>query len=114
MTRLVASVFVIMSLAVLGWLFALQSQSEGATSRTATQAETQATDAAASTDLSQAADALQATYAQTGTYVGAQLPDGSGVALASATTTSYCLEATVNGAVVHEAGPGGTTAPGAC
>jgi ferric-dicitrate binding protein FerR (iron transport regulator) len=113
-SRLLGTVFVLMSLAVLGWLFALQSRSEGPTSRAATQAEAQAVSAAALSDFSQAGEALQATFQQTGTYIGAQLPDGSGVTLASTTATSYCLEASINGTLMHEAGPGGSPATGSC
>jgi hypothetical protein len=51
---------------------------------------------------------------QTGTYVGAELPVGSGVTLTHATATSYCLDAMLSGTPVHENGPGGSPATGPC
>ena len=53
---------------------------------------------------------MQAYFDQNQTYVGATLPAGSGVVLASADATSYCLQ---DGSE-HEVGPGGTPQPGAC
>ena len=79
-----------------------------------TQDESQAIVAAAAASFSQVDQVLQADYAQAGTYAGAQLPVGSGVTLAQATSTSYCLETNVNGTLVHENGPGGAPAVGGC
>ena len=114
MTRAIGVVALLVAVAVGGWLFAAQSKNEGPSSAAATQAESQADLAAASSDFAQVADALQGAYAQTGSYAGAQLPAGSGVTLAHASQTSYCLEATVNGTLVHEYGPGGAPALGGC
>ncbi len=114
MTRALASVVLLVSLAVGGWLFAEQSKNEGPTSQAVTQAEAQAAVSAAGVNFSQVGASLQAAYAQAGTYAGAQLPAGSGVTLVQATNTSYCLEANLNGTLVHEVGPGGTPAAGAC
>jgi hypothetical protein len=105
---------VLISLAVVGGLVAMQSKTQGPTAAAVTQAESQALGAAASTSFSQVAQVLQADYAQAGTYVGAQLPVDSGVTLAQSTATSYCLETTVTGTLVHENGPGGSPAAGAC
>lgn len=113
-TRAISSVVVLVSLAIVGWLFALQSKNQGPSSQAVTQAEAHATLSVAAVNFSQIGASLQAAYAQAGTYVGAQLPAGSGVSLAQASTTSYCLETTVNGTLVHEAGPGGSPAAGAC
>ena len=114
MTRGVGLLFVLISLAVVGGVVAMQSKTQGPTAAAVTQAESQALSAAASTSFSQVVQVLQADYAQAGTYVGAQLPLGSGVTVAQATATSYCLETNVNGTLVHENGPGGSPAAGAC
>jgi hypothetical protein len=113
-TRGIGLVLVLGSLAVVGGLFALQNKSQGPTAAAVTQAESQAIAAAASTSFSQVDQVLQADYAQAGTYVGAQLPVGSGVTLAQATATSYCLETNITGALVHESGPGGSPVAGPC
>jgi Tfp pilus assembly protein PilV len=107
-------VLVLLSLALVGGLMAMQSKTQGPTAAAVTQQESQALAAAAATTFSQVSQALQADYAQDGTYVGAQLPVGSGVTLAQATATSYCLETNLNGTIVHENGPGGSPAPGPC
>jgi hypothetical protein len=57
---------------------------------------------------------LQVAASQSGTYAGAELPVGSGVTLARATASSYCLEASLNGTPVYENGPGGAPAVGHC
>lgn len=85
-------------------------QSNGPTSGPGQQAITQAQSEAAATDFSQADAFLQGFYAQSGTYAGATLPPGTGVVLASANTTSYCLQAGNE----HEVGPGGQAQPGPC
>jgi hypothetical protein len=107
-------VLVLLSLAVVGGLVAMQNKAQGPTSASVTQDEAQALAAAASMNFSQVDQVLQADYAQDGTYVGAQLPVGSAVALVRATQTSYCLETNVNGTLVHENGPGGSPAAGPC
>lgn len=105
---------VLLSLAVVGGLVAMQNKAQGPTSAAVTQDESQALAAAASVNFSQVDQVLQADYAQDGTYVGAQLPVGSGVTVAKATQTSYCLETNVSGTLVHENGPGGSPAAGPC
>jgi hypothetical protein len=105
---------VLISLAVVGGLMAMQSRSQGPASAAGKHDEAQALTAASSVTFLQVTEVLQADLGQNGTYVGAQLPLGSGVTLAQATATTYCLEATVSGSVVHESGPGGTPAPGPC
>jgi hypothetical protein len=107
-------VLVLISLAVVGGLFAMQTKSQGPSAAAVTQAETQALAAAASETFAQVDQVLQADYMQAGTYVGAQLPIGSGITVSRATATSYCLETSVNGTLVHEDGPGGSPAVGAC
>jgi len=113
-TRGVGLLLVLISLAVVGGLFAMQSKSQGPAAAALTQDESQALATAALANFSQVDQALQADYAQASTYVGAQLPLGSGVTLARATGTSYCLETNVNGTLMHEDGPGGSPAGGRC
>ncbi len=104
----------LISLAVVGGLFAMQSKSQGPTAVAVTQDEAQALATAASETFAQVDQVLQADYTQAGTYVGAQLPVGSGVTVAQATATSYCLETSMAGTLMHENGPGGSPAAGAC
>jgi len=56
--------------------------------------------------------AMQAFFAQSGTYVSATLPPGTGVVLVRADATSYCLQTPAGDQ--HENGPGGSAQPGAC
>jgi hypothetical protein len=74
------------------------------------QAISQAQSVGAGADFGQVLPGLQAYYDQNGTYAGATLPLGSGVVLASAGATSYCLQ----DGNQHEDGPGGTPQPGPC
>jgi len=92
------------------YLSAQSMQSNGPTSATGQQAITQAQSEVAATNFSQADAAMQAFFTQSGTYAGATLPPGTGVVLARADATSYCLEAGGE----HEVGPGGQPAPGGC
>jgi hypothetical protein len=113
-TRGIGLVLVLISLAIVGGLMAMQSKNSGPTSAQVTQDESQALVTAAAQTFAQVDQALQADYAQNGTYVGAELPVGSQVTLAQATATSYCLETSVTGTLVHETGPGGVATAGAC
>lgn len=114
MSRSFGLVLLLVTLAIGGVLFAMQSRSEGPTSPAVTQAETQAIQESAGVNFQAADQVMQAALAENGTYAGAVLPPGSGVVLASATTTSYCLQAGVGTALEHEVGPGGSAQPGPC
>jgi hypothetical protein len=92
------------------YVSAKSMQSNGPTSSSGQQAVTQAQSATAGLNFSQAVPALQAFYDQNGTYAGATLPPGTGVVLARADATSYCLQEGDE----HEDGPGGRPAPGPC
>jgi len=92
------------------YLSAKSMQSNGPASATGQQAITQAQSATAGVNFEQAVSALQAFYDQNGTYAGAPLPAGTGVVLARADATSYCLQSGDE----HEDGPGGRPAPGPC
>ena len=74
------------------------------------QAISQAQSVGAAADFGQVVPGLQAYFDQNHTYVGATLPPGSGVVLAQADATSYCLQTGTE----HEVGPGGTPQPGPC
>lgn len=100
----------LIALAIGGYLMTKEMRSSGSGSPPVQQVVTQAQTAVAATNFSQADASMQAFLAQNGTYVGAVLPPGSGVALVGATATSYCLQAGDE----HEDGPGGTAQPGAC
>ena len=88
--------------------------SQGAKSSAPTPADRQAISQAravgAQADFGQVLPGLQAYFDQNQTYVGATLPLGSGVVLARADATSYCLQ----DGDEHEDGPGGQPQPGAC
>jgi hypothetical protein len=114
MTRGLGLVLFLVSLAIVGVLFAMQSKTQGPAAPAVTQDESQALVAATAQTFAQVTETLQADYAQDSTYVGAQMPVGSGVTLAQATTTTYCLETNVSGTVVHEEGPGGSPVAGPC
>lgn len=92
------------------YLSAQSMQSNGPTSASGQQAITQAQSEVAATNFSQADAAIAAYFAQSGTYVGAVLPPGTGVVLVRADSTSYCLQAGDE----HEDGPGGQAQPGGC
>src|SRR5215471_16365120 len=114
MTRTLGLTMLLLSLLVGGYLFVQQSKTGGPGSPTATQVETQAQAAVAATNFQGMASVLQGWYASNGTYAGATLPPGSGVALVRADATSYCLETVSATAPMHETGPNGTAQPGLC
>lgn len=114
MTRLFGLVAVLAALAVGAYLYAVQTRDAGPTSRSATSAEAQAVTTAAATNFEGVTAALQAWFAENGTYAGAALPPGSAVVLARADTSGYCLQTTAGAAVEHEVGPGGQPQPGPC
>jgi hypothetical protein len=109
-TRLLGLPALLVALAVGGYLYAQNAKSNGPTSPPVQQAVTQAQVNVAATNLQGADTAMQAFFAQSGTYAGATLPPGSGVVLARADATSYCLQS----ATEHENGPGGQAQPGPC
>jgi hypothetical protein len=92
------------------YLYTQDAKSNGPTSAAGQQAITQAQSSVAAVNFAQADAAMQAYYTQSGTYVGAALPLGTGVVLVLANAYSYCLQA----GNVHEDGPGGQPQPGGC
>jgi hypothetical protein len=109
-TRLLGLPALLVALAVGGYLYAQNARSNGPTSPPVQQAITQAQVNVAATNFQGADTAMQAFFAQSGTYVGATLPPGSGVVLVRADATSFCLQSTTE----HENGPGGQAQPGPC
>jgi hypothetical protein len=115
MTRTLGLAMLLVSLLIGGFVFTQQSKTSGPGAPAVTRAETQAQDAVAATDFQAMASVLQAWFASNGTYAGATLPPGSGVALVHSDATSYCLETLGNTTgAMHETGPNGAPQSGAC
>jgi hypothetical protein len=110
MVRVLGIPALLVVLLVGGFLTTQSMRSNGPTSPAGQQAITQAQSATAGVNFDQAVPALQSFYDENQTYVGATLPPGTGVVLARADATSYCLEAGGE----HEVGPGGQPRPGPC
>jgi hypothetical protein len=100
----------LIALVVGAYLYAQDAKSNGPTSPPVQQAIVQANSAVAATNFEQADAAMQAFFAQSGTYAGAALPPGTGVVLVRSDATSYCLQSGAE----HENGPGGQAQPGSC
>jgi hypothetical protein len=114
MSRTLGLPLLLVALLVGGYLFMAQNKSSGPSSAVVTQAESQAQSFAAGTNLQGADQVLQGWYAENGTYAGAPMAPGSGVTLARADATSYCIETGTGTAVMHETGPGGQPQSGPC
>jgi hypothetical protein len=106
-TRSLGLVFLLVSLALGGFLFTRQSPGSQALEQ---QAQTQADAAAAATSFAAAVPTLQAWYADHGTFAGATLPPAYGITVVRADAVSYCLQSGGE----HVDGPNGTPAPGPC
>ena len=113
-SRSLAFPIVLLLLAVGGFLFVRQAQTDGPTSTIATQAETQAEAATAATNFAAAQPVLQAWFADHGTYEGATLPPVYAVAVVHADATSFCLQAGTGATALHEVGPAGQLQSGPC
>ena len=112
--RTLSLVSMLCALAIGAYLFTTQMRENGPTSKTAQKAQADATAAASTANFQAAAPALQAWFAEQGTYAGATLPPVFGVQLVRADTTSYCLQSGSGETAQHVVGPGGTPAPGPC
>jgi hypothetical protein len=104
----------LITLAIGGYLYAQQAKTVGPTSEVVTQAEAQASAGVAATNFQAAAPVMQDWLTEHGTYAGAALPAGYGVAVARADAVSYCLQAGTGVAVQHQVGPTGPVQPGPC
>jgi type II secretory pathway pseudopilin PulG len=114
MGRAFGLISIVVSLALVGILWAVTMQHSGPTSATAKRAEAEATAAVSGMNFSAAATQLELYHAENATYAGASVPPSFGVTLVRADAASYCLQAGVGGAVQHFTGPGGTAAAGPC
>jgi hypothetical protein len=112
--RTLSLVSLLVALAIGAYLFTTQMRENGPTSELAQQAEADATAAVGAANFQAAAPALQAWFAEHGTYAGATLPPVFGVQLVRADATSYCLQAGTGGTAQHVVGPGGSPAAGPC
>ena len=114
MGRAFGLISIVVSLALVGILWALTMQHSGPTSATAKRAANEAAAAVSGMNFTAAATQLELYHAQNATYAGASVPPSFGVTLVRADAASYCLQAGVGGAVQHFTGPGGTPAAGPC
>jgi Tfp pilus assembly protein PilE len=114
MGRAFGLISIVVSLALVGILWALTMQHSGPTSTTTKRAESQASAAGSSMNFTGAATQLELYHAEHATYAGAGLPPAFGVTLARADASSYCLQSGVRGATQHFTGPGGAAAAGPC
>jgi type II secretory pathway pseudopilin PulG len=114
MGRAFGLISIVVSLALVGILWALTMQHSGPTSATAKRAESEATAAVSAMNFTAAATQLDLYHAENATYTGATVPPSFGVTLVRADAASYCLQAGVGGAMQHFSGPGGTPAAGPC
>jgi Tfp pilus assembly protein PilE len=108
-------VSLLVALALVGALWAMNARQNGPTSQSAQRMETQAEGVSADMNFLGAATALEAYRAENATYAGATLPASFHVQVARADASSYCLQATTTSGIVHVVGPnGGAPASGAC
>jgi hypothetical protein len=112
--RTLSLVSMLCALAIGAYLFTTQMRENGPTSETARNAQADATAAASTANFQAAAPALQAWFAEHGTYAGATLPPVFGVQLVRADAGSYCLQSGSGETAQHVVGPGGNPAPGPC
>jgi hypothetical protein len=101
-------------LALVGALWAMDARNNGPTSQSAQRVESEARQMSAAVNFGSAAIQLQAYEAENGTYVGASLPPSFGVQLVRTDATSYCLQSGTGTAAQHLVGPSGTPAAGPC
>jgi hypothetical protein len=112
--RTMGLVSMLLALAIGAYLFTVQMQTNGPTSKSGQEIQKDATNVAATANFQAAAPALQAWFLEHGTYAGATLQGVFGVTLARADATSYCLQTGAGETAQHETGPGGSPAPGPC
>ena len=114
MGRVFGLMSLVVSLALVGILWATSMKNDGPTSSTAKRAEAQATAAVSGLNFTAAATQLEAFHAENATYAGAALPPSFGVTLVRADAASYCLQSGGGTGVQHFTGPSGPAAAGAC
>ena len=114
MGRAFGLISIVVSLGLVGILWALTMQHSGPTSTTARKAERDASAAVSAINFTAAATQLEAYHAENATYVGATVPPSFGVTLMRADAASYVLQTGVGGSAQHFVGPGGAAAAGPC
>ena len=114
MGRAFGLISIVVSLALVGILWALTMQHSGPTAGSTKKAERDASAAVSAINFTAAATQLEAFHAENATYVGATLPPSFGVTLMRADAASYCLQTGVGGSAQHFVGPGGAAAAGPC
>jgi hypothetical protein len=101
-------VSLLVTLAIVGALWAMDARSNGPTSPNAQRMETAASGIAADGNFIGAETFLADYQAQNGTFVGAVLAPSFGVQLVRADASSYCLQTSVGTTgVMHAVGPNG-------
>jgi hypothetical protein len=114
MARTFGLPLLLVTLLVGGYLYSKQAKTEGPSSAAVARSEVQAQSAVAGTNFQAADQELQAYFAANGTYAGAALSPGSGVALVRADAGSFCLQAGSGTIAEHQVGPNGSPQTGAC
>lgn len=114
MGRAFGLVSIVVTLALLGILWAASMQSSGPTSSSTKNAEQDATAAVSSLNFTAAAPELEAFHAEHGTYAGATVAPSFGVTLVRADAATYCLQSGAGTSTQHYAGPNGAAAAGSC
>jgi hypothetical protein len=114
MGRAFGLISIVVSLVIVGIMWALTMQHSGPTSATAKRAESEATSAVNAMNFTAAATQLELYHAENATYAGASVPPSFGVTLVRADASSYCLQAGIGGSAQHFTGPGGAAAAGPC
>src|SRR5689334_22066308 len=113
MTRMYSLLSLVAALAIGGYLFTAHSGGKDAGTQAA-QEIAQAEQTGAVATFRQAAIALQAHHAETGTYAGTDLHGFGGVVLARADEATYCVQAGVGPALMHQSSTDAAPSPGAC
>jgi type II secretory pathway pseudopilin PulG len=114
MGRAFGLISIVVSLALVGILWALTMQHTGPTAASTQKAENDATAAVSALNFTAAATQLEAYHVENATYAGATLPSSFGVTLVRADAAAYCMQSGVAGTAQHFTGPGGAAAAGPC
>jgi len=112
--RSLSLVSVLIAFAIGAYLWTQNAAETGPTSPTAKRAEEQAASGVAATNFQAVVPILEQQRAETGSYAGAVIQPGYGVAVVRADAVGYCLQAGAGATVQHLAGPNGTPTPGLC
>src|SRR5262245_19912696 len=114
MGRAFGLVSIVVTLALVGILWAASMQSNGPTSSSTKKAERDAAAAVSSLNFNAAATELETFHAEHATYAGVALPPSFGVTLVRADAASYCMQSGEGTSMQHLAGPNGAATAGPC